>query len=235
MGIVKYKRFIGLSLFGLIGTSCASVHSSFVKEISVLTVAKKDKDTVEFLTQKPQKSAFRIGKISTNGNGFAGFDDLVKEAKEKAAEIGGNFILSENSGVDSKTIYSPGYSSYQAEASSSYGTRGGYGNGQAHGYSRGPSISTVDRPWGVFSVWIYTPSQLGIRLDNLIVSGFHLNSDAGKNGVKIGDILLGVDDYDIQDEGLIQHHMNIHPGDKVKLSLQRGLKIVECQITALPN
>jgi len=218
-------------------TSCAIVHSSFTPEAYVITgTPKEDYQKVEYFAHKPMRAALRIGIISSNGNGFSDFDDLIKKTKKKAAELGGDFILSEDSGVDSQTVYSPGYSTYQANAHASYGGYSGYGSGNAQGYSVGPSISTVHRPWSVFSVWIYAPSDLGLRLDeNNFVTGFHLNSNAEKAGVEIGDKLLGVDGKDVRDQALITHLMKVKPGDLVQLVLHRGSHRTECKITALPN
>jgi hypothetical protein len=220
----------------LAGCSLASVASRFSPEISIKSEPKPNISHVEYLTKKPSRSALRIGVISTNGNGFSGFDDLIEKAKKEAASLGADFIMAENSGVESKTFFSPGYSTYNENASASYGTSYGYGSGSAKGYSVGPSINTFEYPWCNFTVWIFSPSQIGIHIDgNNIISGFHLNSDAPDIGVKVGDQLIGIDDYDVLDEQLIKHLMKVYPGDKVKLILLRDAKKVEKIITALPN
>jgi len=213
------------------------VRSSFTPEAYVVSRQPKENyKAVEYLAHKPIRAALRIGVISVDGNGFADFDDLIKKAKKEAAELGGDFVLAEDSGVDSRTVYSPGYSKYQANAHASYGAYSGYGDGKAEGYSVGPSITTVHRPWSVFSVWIYAPSQLGLRLDeNNNVNGFHLNSDGEKAGIRIGDQLLGVDGNDVQDQAVIIHLMTVNPGNKVELTFQRGAQRIERKITALPN
>jgi hypothetical protein len=198
--------------------------------------AKTEYEKVEFLNQKPSRVALRIGLVSTNGNGYSDFDDLIEKAKKEAAKIGGDFILAENSGVEENTVYLPGQSSYNSNANLNWGSSYGYGNSSASGYSTGPSIYTTKSPWSNFSVWIYTPAQLGIRLENgNTVSSFHLNSDAGKAGIKIGDTIVGIDSFDVFDQKAIQHLMAIHPGDKVELTIQRDGKRIERQITALPN
>ena len=179
-------------------------------------------------------AVFRI--ISTTGNGYAGFDHLVVEAKKKAAKIGGDFILLEDSGISTQTVYTPGHSSYNSGSNLSWGSSSGYGSSSASAYSVGPSVFNINRPWSYFSVWVYAPSQLGLRFgDDYIVSGFHLNSDAQKAGVKAGDKVVGIDGHDIFDEKIIHHIMTIYPGDKVTLSLDRCNKRMECQITALSN
>lgn len=132
--------------------------------------------------------------------------------------------------------YSPGYSNYQSNAQASYGTHSGYASGKANGYSVGPSISTINRPWGVFSAWVYSPSLLGIRMDDdHNILGFHLNSDAEELGIRVGDILLGVDDYDVLDQKVIEHFMTIQPCEKIKVTIRRGSKKIDYNITALPN
>lgn len=237
MGIVKNNLvIISILTAAMFFVGCASVQSSFTPEVIMTLDRKENYKEVEFLPQKPSRVALRIGVISSNGNGFAGFDDLIVEAKKKAARIGGDFILVENSGVDTQTVYNPGYSSYNSNSSLSWGSSNGYGGSNASAYSVGPSVYNIHRPWSKFSVWVYAPAQLGVRFDGgNVISTFHLKSDAKKAGVKIGDKILGIDGYDVFDEKVIHHLMTVHPGDKVKLSLLRGSKQVECQITALVN
>ena len=228
---IKHMKSLCLISSLIICVSCTSVSSTFVRETNIATIEKIDPNTVEIFTQKPQRAALCIGKISTRGNGSAGTNDLMKEAKEKAAKLGGDFLLTEDYGVDSETVHSPAYTSFESKTSNKDGTK----SKESSGESRGASTSTIHRPWRKFSVWVFAPSQLGVRMDRFKITSFHLNSDAAKNGVKIGDVLLGVDGHDIHDESLTQHLMRIHPGDQVKLSLLRDSETVECRITALPN
>ena len=65
--------------------------------------------------------------------------------------------------------------------------------------------------------------------------GFHLNSDASSNGIHVGDRLIGIDNYDISDEGPIQHMMKVHPGDQIKVTVQRKPKKIEAFVTEISN
>ncbi len=198
--------------------------------------AKKDYKNVHYLTQKPSRVAQRMGIISCRGNEFASFEDLIMQAKKKAAKLGGDFILAENSGVHTETVYSPGHSSSNANSNLSWGSHSGQQNSSSTAYSEGPSFHNISRPWGDFSVWIFSPAQLGIRLDdNNTVVGFHLNSDAEKAGVKLQDKIVGIDGYDIMEEKVVHHFLTIQPGDKIKIALQRDKKLLEFQVTALEN
>lgn len=235
-------KALSLAISFVFLSACAITHSSYMPEMKITTI-QKDESCVEFLAQKPQRAAIRIGLISVNGNGFSNAENLIQEAKKKAAEIGGDFVLVENAGVETKTVYSPGYSTYQAsgyEHAAAYGnpyafSARGYGSQQSSGYSIGPGINTYDFPWGIFSVWVYAPSQIGIRFNEMVVTGFHLNSDAETAGVQIGDTLLGIDGHDVQDEGLVEHLMSVPPGQKVNVSLQRNGKRYDFIITTIKN
>lgn len=237
MGLNKmhYSRIgKGFTIFAICSAllflcSCSMVSTSFTREpYAIVSTPKSELSNVEFFRSKPQKPALKIGVINAGGNGFTNFDDLIKKAKRKAQALGGDFILAEDGGVDSQTLYSPGYSNYQANVNSSYGS--------ASGYSTGPSISTIHRPWGIFSVWMYAPSNIGIHVDNKnMITGFHLNSDADSVGIQIGDRLLGIDGFDVQDQKLLLHIMEIMPQQKVKLTLLRDSKRIEKEVTALPN
>lgn len=217
-------------------TSCAVVHSDFTRELEVGTLTKTNAKQIAVFSQKPSRAALKIGMVSTDGNRSSGSDDLVKEAKKIAAELGGDFIVVEDSGVESTTVYSPGYAKYKAR-----------GNTSCTDYFRSKydsedycfvesSIRTIHCPWAKYSVWVYTPSQLGVRLDeNNHVVSFHLNSDAEKAGVNVGDKLIGIDGYDVLDERSFHHLMDVYSGDKVQLALQRDSERIDCVITALPN
>ena len=216
--------------------SCGHVNTLYVPDLPIAAEPKKGVHEVVYLSQKPKNASIRIGTISTRGDGRSDFGDLVEEARKKAAALGGDFILEERSGVDESTIYSPGYTTFEADASENRGRRSGRGLSKAKGYSVGPSVSTVHRPWSEFSVWIYTPSQLGIRFDEgFVVTGFHLNSDAESAGVRLGDRVLGIDGVDVMDQRLVHHRLSIQPNKKVRLTLQRGADRMDCSITALPN
>lgn len=215
--------------------SCAVTQSSYIPEIK-LDIRPKALNCVEYLSQKPRRASLRIGSINVSGNGFSKNEDLVEDAKKQAAKIGGDFILVENAGVESKTVYSPGYSSYESNANVFANNLYGQGSANASAFSIGPSIDTYYLPWGCFSVWVYVPSQTGIRFDDcLVVNGFHLNSDAVASGVKKGDKLLGMNGCDIMDEAFIHCLMNIYPGNKVTVNLERDGKRIDCQITAIEN
>lgn len=233
---MKLFRF-ALPVLGLIFLgACARVDSMFIPDIVINTTPKTDYEKVEVFTQQPSRNALRIGKISTDGNGSADFEDLIEKAKKEAAKLGGDFILCENSGVETNTTYIAGHTSFNSNANLNWGSYNGYGNSKTTAYSTGPSVVTTKSPWSVFSIWVYAPSQLGLRMDSgNVVESFHLNSDADMAGVKVGDRLIGINGYDILDEKTVHHLMTVHPGDKVKLTLHRDGKRIEKQITALTN
>jgi hypothetical protein len=216
--------------------SCMGVKSSFFPDSNIVMESKKNKDSVEFLLNKPFRKAFRIGIITVSGNGYADFDDLVNDAKEKAANLGADFILVEKSGVEKSTVVSPGYSTFRADTNANYSQSYGYANSGAAGYSVGPSITEINKPWSHFSVWVYSPYRLGVVFDNEgKIQEFSLNCDAEEAGAKIGDKLLGINGHDISDVQDISHLMTIKPGDKVTLAVQRNGKKLEYRVTALPN
>jgi S1-C subfamily serine protease len=97
-------------------------------------------------------------------------------------------------------------------------------------------VYVMRKPWIVFSVWVYAPVQTGLRLgENNSILGFHLNSDAPQAGIRMGDILIGIDGIDMKDEKVINHLMQAHAGDKLKISVLRDSRRIDCEITALSN
>jgi hypothetical protein len=214
----------------LLLTSCITT-SHYYQEVAIDSKSKYNEE-VEFLTQKPLRAAVRIGLVTVNGYGYSGMQSVINEAKRKAACIGGDFVLAEESGVTTSFSYSPGYSSYVACASSGHGSA----HSHASGYFVGPSFSQTQRPWAHFSVWVYAPSQLGVRFeDDMKVIGFHLKSDADKKGIKIGDQILGIDGFDVQDPALTKHLLKVKPGNNVKLIVCRENKREEFEITTVEN
>ena len=228
------KKFHILVWLFLLFTSCARVSSSYSPELNVSS--RRGGSAVTYFTRPPSRIALRIGTISVKGNGYAKFDDLLAEAKQLAAQYHGDFILPENSGISTSTAMVPGHSSYQSNFNANYNAYQGYASGYASGYSVGPSVYTIHRPWSIFSVWVYTPSQLGISVEkNNRISGFHLNSDAQAVDVKIGDVLIGIDGVDVNDNRILNHIMTIYPGNKIKITIIRGQERLERQITAVSN
>ena len=233
-------KFLALILtIQLLVASCSATRSSFTA-ISKIETTPKPTEAVQYCEQMPNKAAIQLGIIRVNGNGFTNFDGIIAEAKKKAAELGGDFILLTQSGVETSTTVTPGYTTYQATGSANiYGNSSfvlGTANQQATGYSVGPSVNTYHFPWAVFSVGVYKKAKLGIDWsEDNIVERFNLNSNAEASGVTIGDKLLGIDNYDLNDADLSQHLMNVLPGDKVIIHLLRDGTRIDCTMTALPN
>ncbi|MBU6446913.1 MAG: hypothetical protein KGQ49_05905, partial [Verrucomicrobia bacterium] len=208
-------RIFLFSLICVTFVSCALVDSSFRSEIVFTKEPKNEYTEVEFLTRQPSRVALRIGSISSSGNGYADFDDLVIDAKKKAARIGGDFIIQEDAGIDKSTVWIPGSSTYDSSANVSWGSSHGYGSSTAKGRSTGPSMINIAKPWSVFSVWVYASAQTGLRLnEHNGIESFHLNSDAPRAGIKVGDQVIGIDGLDVADERVIHHLMSVRPGDK---------------------
>jgi membrane-associated protease RseP (regulator of RpoE activity) len=235
MGIKLILAAIFLSVL----SSCCVVRSNYVA-VNKLTTQPKQVESVEYFLVKPKRSALGLGYVNVDGNGFSKHEDLIREAKKKAAVLGGDFILREDAGTESKTVYNPGYSSYQSNgrafvSGNPYSVYGS-ANQNASGYAVGPSTSTYNFPWSVFSVWVYTPANIGLNVDSdNCVKNFHLNSDAEAIGMMIGDKIIGVDAIDINDEKLFQHLMEILPGDKITFTVSRDGQRINFEVTALSN
>ena len=240
MNFFNKLMVISLSLLSLtLLTGCASTNANYVS-INKIEAMPKQSNAIEHFVIHPKRMTFHLGNIGVDGNGFSNHEDIIKAAKKKAAEVGADFIVREDAGTETKTVVNPGYSSYQSNGSafvsgnqySAYGSA----NQQATGYSVGPSITTYNFPWGVFSAWVYRPSKSGINLgyDN-IVTGFHLNCDAEAAGMRVGDIVVGIDGFDINDNALVQHLMNIKPGDQCTYTVSQNGKRKDFVITTLPN
>lgn len=228
-----------LLLVPFVFSSCAVTTVESVPVHKIVT-KKKTPDFVELLLLKPKRKAICIGLIGTSGNGFASHEDSVQEARKKAALLGADFIMKVDAGTDTTTHVNPGYSTYQSNGSAYLNGNNGsiYGSAaqNASAYSVGPSLTTINRPWGVFSAWVYRPSTDGIDFDdNNIVTGFRLQSTAENAGMKIGDTIVGVDGFDIKDESLAQHLMEILPGDSMSYVVSRDGKRITIYVTAISN
>jgi len=60
-------------------------------------------------------------------------------------------------------------------------------------------------------------------------------SIAFQAGIRVKYTLIGVDGIDMKDQKVIHHLMDLHPGDKLKISVLRDYKRIDRQITALSN
>ena len=216
----------------LLFVSCALVKSSYTPDIVLQMEPKQAFQDVEYLGKKPSREAVCLGMITSNGNVFSGFDDLCIDVKKTAAKLGGDFILKEKDGVKENIICTPATSTYTLKSSK----KEKRGEKEVIRESKGASMHSEASPWGVFSVWAYLPSKMGLRTDSdHCIKGFHLSSNALIAGVQIGDKLLGIDGIDIDDDRFVRHQMNVLPGETVRLSLLRDGERIERSIIALRN
>lgn len=209
-------------------TSCAKTRASYFPDYTVC-LDKKASDGVSFFHSPPKKAAIKIGTIEVNGNEYASSEHLIKGAKEKAAEFGGDYILAEEAGTDTKTIYNPGYTSRDTkwdESKKKYESKDKWVP---------PSITQVNNPWAEYSVWVYTPSQLGVKTDGSVITGFQLNSSAESSGLQVGDVIIGINNIDIASPKLASQMLLIEPGDVITLSVRRNNQRLDFSITAVPN
>lgn len=238
MKINVYFQIVMLFLVTVL-SGCAHTRSSYV-EHNKIARSPKSIDEVEYFAIRPKRAAIGLGILKVGGNAFSDHKKVIKDAKMKAAELGGDFILEEDSGTEKVTSVIPAYSSYQSSGSAYVTGNRNYISGSAYdsatAFSVGPSIQTDYLPWAVFSVGVYKPSSFGLDIDkDSIITGFNLNSDAELAGVKRFDRIIGIDGIDINDERFIQHAMEIQPGDKILLSVLRDGQRLDYTITALPN
>lgn len=223
-------------------TSCSflnwerSIESSFASNTVVQTVPKSEYTQVELFGRQPSRAAIQIGTIRSFGNRFSHFNELSVDARKQAAALGGDFIVQEEAGVKEKSVWIPASTTYTSQASNKEGGFGKHADREVVAETQGAKMRTDSLPWGVFSVWVYLPSQTGIRSGkDHTVTGFLLSSDAQSAGVKTGDQLLGIDGIDIDDDRLSRHLMEVFPGEKMKLTLLRDAVQIQCSITALQN
>jgi hypothetical protein len=228
-----FKLILFSGLFVL--SSCAITTSNYMPMHKVAVIP-KESEQVELLACKPQRKSLCLGHINADGNAFSNHRDLIKDVKKKAALLGGDFILQEKVGTQTVSVENPGYTTYKAQGNASFNANQGCSKEEALGYSVGPSTTTYNYPWGVYSVWVYQPTHHGVHMDDrLIITGFHLNSDAPQAGLRPGDQVIGIDGFDVSDEGLNQHLMELCPGSKVVMSVLRDGKRQDFTITELPN
>ena len=236
---MKWTSFLFLGLITLAIWSCSVTTASYVP-LHKIMAEQKEPESVELLPFKPSRLALCVGLISTSGDCFASQDDAVKEAKKKAAALGADFIVRENSGTETLTHVDPGYSKYQSNGSAylNGNNRSIYGSASqaTSAYSVGPSVSTYNYPWAVFSAWIYRPSRSGIEFDDdYVVTRFLLQSNAEELGVKIGDKVIGMNGLDVKDDKMGQHLMGVQPGDEMVFTILRDGKRMDFKIKALEN
>lgn len=217
---------------------CAATTSQYIP-VNKINTFQKDPKTIEALYVKPKKSALCLGYISSNGNEYSSQKDVLLDAKKTAAAMGGDFILMEESGVETQTQYEPAHSKFEMTGSNKKSNTASiqdtFKQCATHTYE-GPSFTTTYFPWSKFSVWVYAPSNLGIEYNqDHIITGFHLHSDADTAGLKIGDKIIGINNIGIHDEELANEIMRVLPGDKVKISVTRYQERLEFNVTALKN
>ena len=230
------RRFAVLTPLIAFCAGCSSVRSNYWPQTSLVFPPKRSANEVEVLITPPSRAVFDIGHIGLGGNMRASYDDLIKEARKKAAEKGADVILIVKATSEKQNISLPGYSSFSGYGSGS----GGMYSYSANGYSVGPSEMTVDLPGMLIFAGVYCPARLGIywereKLPTLIVKDFDLHSYAPEAGMKIGDVVIGVDGIDSHDRSLQEHIFEIQPSQVVHLVILRNGERLSIDVEAMPN
>lgn len=236
-------------------TSCSHTTSSFIHEPYLRNLPPKQ-ESPQFFYTPPTKKSFRIGLITVQGNNFSTEEHLLSEAKKIGKLNGGDFILLEKSGIETKTTYIPGQSSFQSNSYSNsynytnlngnanpyqysctgYGQQQALSNSSTQYQSVGPSFYTYNYPWRVFSLWVYAKARLGVFYDsNKIIYRFDINGNAEQDGLKIGDRIIGINGCDVQNQNIYESEFNIHPGDVVTCTILRNGEKFNFTIKAIEN
>lgn len=230
----------------MILTGCVTPVVTYIPKTNIAMRAKQNPNSIEVLTDRPVRSFMTLGVMGLGGRPLNGFQDLINEAKRKAAEVGGDFVWVVKAGTVDQHYMIPGYSTYSSDitgtfTANQFGANGNI-NGYAHGFSRGPIFGTQHLANMRVVIGMYMPATLALetRFDEATkkpyVAGFKLKSKAEMAGVKVGDELLGVDGIDGADlQALNKHMLSKRPGETVKLSVLRNGVRHDVNVELVPN
>lgn len=231
--------FFVFLLFASLLTSCIGARTDFIPEQKI-TIAQKDPLNVECLQKKPARAHLCLGKIRSEGHCMNNHQDVVQQARKRAALLGADFIIVEQSGERVEAHVRPGQETTEVQQVSALASPDTKNvqmmTQQVVIHKKEPEVSYLHYPWVECSAWVYPPSRSGIDLDEThCVTGFHLNCVAEDQGMQLGDRVIGIDGIDVRDECLAQHLMEIAPGDEMVYIISREGKRMEFHVKALKN
>lgn len=221
-----------LLLIFLISCAGPELTSNFDPAITTLNAPPKSPEQVEILYQKPFRSLVYLGEIRIDSphSKPTSFEAFVREAREKAAKIGADFIevlktdhASPLQKIPSATLNSE---TQQAETYDTLDPRLNLNE---------TTISAMIAKPGR-----YCPTKLGIIYDpsfypRYVIRAFDDQSRALRAGLKIGDEVILIDSLRLDDPRLAEKSMTVKPGDEAKVTIIRDNQQRSYQVIRIPN
>jgi len=240
---VKTNLFIIL-LSTVLLVGCASVNTAFYPRTTLKLPPKQDANQVEVLTTTPTRAGTILGEIALGGNAHCNYQTLIDAAQKKAATIGADFVVVFKTTTEYRPFVAPGFAWYGGSGSG-YGY--GYGNSwqassqySESGYAVGSRSGVLALPTMNVMAGVYFPARLGIEWDKtvtnkLVVARFSLGSKAEEAGLTKGDEVIGIDGIDMRDSRVPAHLMQVSPGQKVTVTIERNGERKDIAVEATPN
>lgn len=225
----SFFSLFGLSLFLL---SCAGpeFNSSFESTFPSLVAPEKKPEQVEVLHQKPFRSVVYLGQIRIDSphSKPLSLSAFIQEAQKKAASIGADFVEIQKTD-DSKIPQNPTPTTPGTTIPEMYVT-----------INPRLSLSEMQVSAILAKAGRYCPTKLGLIYDEsflprYVIRAFDSNSRAIRAGLKIGDEVILIDSFRLDDPRLAEKSMSVKPNDEAQISILRDNQQRQFTLPRIPN
>jgi len=183
---------------------------------------KADAASVAVVQERPARAYVILGTWQGVGDSYMRESDLLGLARQKAAELGADFVLITKADTQTGRRFGP-------SGPSGFDLRGGGSVGSA------PVMSAA---FGVFAkAWLGVAfMDPGPRSTRRCVKGFNPASKAEAAGLRVGDEVLEIDGRWASDRRDMQKFLLENaPGQVVKLLVRRGDERLTFEVPLIPN
>lgn len=185
--------------------------------VTSLYAPEKSPEKVEVLYEKPFRSVIYLGEIRVDSSKSKPerFERFVEEARKKAAKIGADFVEIQKT----DELSTPPIPSVTLNPDTTVG----------ESYQKiDPRLSLHEKSITAMTArpGRYAPTKLGIIYDSLllpryVIRGFDEQSRGLRAGLRIGDEVILIDGFRLDDPRLAEKTMSVKPGDEAKVVIIR--------------
>jgi hypothetical protein len=218
-----------LSTSPLIAVAGAQV--SYVPNLELSLPPKKDIRLIDVyqIGEKNTRPSALMGHVVVEGDGKQTIEQLVSSAREKAAELGADFISIQKVSTRSKIHTDP---SFAFAVPFLHG---------AMAVSHAGNTERQEIPAMLVIVGAYSKSTVGVKWDidavkqgKYIIREMDSYSPGIAAGLSIGDEVLEIDGMNPADKRVRQLHFAAMPGTKVRYHIKRGDQRLDVEMETVP-
>ncbi len=224
-------------LFGISGCAINSTQVTFQPSGMPMKIPPTRPENIEILYERPYRSAVYLGEVSVEaGSSSLTKEQLLQEALRKAASVGAEFVEVTDSTRKDQLVPLPGPPDPLSVKPDQ--TQGQLG--ESYNLNSTPRFGKVINPTLNVRVGRFCPSRLGLiydeaRLPRFFIRAFDERSRGIRAGLRIGDEVILIDSFRIDDPRLAEHSLRVQAGAEARVSVIHENEQRQMVLIRIPN